>query len=223
MGRTTEVTDKSRRRRTMGTPTGEKRTTEVTDKSRGHRDVGGEPQEDFMAKKKYFGWIILAVVVAGIVAAANIRSFTLLPFNGMAATFGAIVQAPADLPDDEVNGYTTGRILTIDITGAKPVPDRTFASLPAELRASAQSPSQVDTVVLMRRGVAAVGTYSNGASASKRWVKLYVVDVKTKAITSVKEFEGGEPPASISSNSVGIGDDVPEATIAAYISGLPRH
>ncbi len=176
-----------------------------------------------MANRTQLGCLtVILVLAAGIGASIGIRSFQLAPFREISESLGTIVSVPSEFIGQN-EGYTAGKILTININGKTPVPDSTFFLLPENMRAGAKDKEAISTIVLMQRGTMSVGAYSNGGEALKRWVKIYIVDVKEKTITGAKEFFGGDPPKTISSGGSGTGDEVSAKEIALYIAGLPRH
>lgn len=178
-----------------------------------------------MASSKGFTvWLVLIVIIAGFAGMALmsvVRSCALEPYDVEARRLASLVTVPAVLAEIP-GGYTTGRILTVDLNGGKPRADRTFMYLPNELKAVKTGIPAAQTVVLLRYRKDTIGSYSDGGSAVQCSVEAYVVDAATATITAARRFDGSAPPQTKSSGGSGTGSPVSVAEVAAWIASLPR-
>lgn len=111
--------------------------------------------------------------------------------------------------------------LISDRSGITPYVDQLTLRLPDRLQAT--DPSQVGTVVPLRWGQKHIGDYSNGVHGYKETCSISIVDWQTQQLIGIKDFEGGDPPRSVSEHTRGavFGAGV-DSDIVAYLESLPQ-
>ncbi len=111
--------------------------------------------------------------------------------------------------------------LTSDRHRSTPYIDHLTLRLPDRLQA--KDPSEVGTVVWLRWGQKYIGNYGKTARGYKEMCAISIIDVETRQVVGTREFEGGDPPRSVSEHTRGsvFGSDA-DSEILAYLGSLPQ-
>jgi hypothetical protein len=168
--------------------------------------------------------VVIVLVIAGFASMGLLSAIRIMEasaWNGEAVKLAALVSLPAEFAEIQ-GGFTSGSILTIDVSGDKPKADPVFLSLAKDLQPDKKAADKIGTAVLLRYGRVSTGEYSDGSSAYMRFVKVSVVDVATHAITAARSFDGGAPAATKSGGGEVSGSGVQPQEIARWIESLPR-
>ena len=160
-----------------------------------------------------------------------VSAFSLYPRVSYEAAFWAterysyvdnLIARTANASEEDKSGpYIRGRILVIGAR-SKSLDYLTF-SLPEDERAA--TPSEVETLIVVKRDTFTVGRYGNGGEARRQYIDLTIIDPVDKRVIGRRSFFGEAPPDAIRrqpGQGGATGDDVDQREILRWLSSLPR-
>jgi hypothetical protein len=188
------------------------------EKSSSQRAMGRD--EEMNTRWQTVVGVVILVLLGGVAAVFGVRyalqASHLGKFKSHIQEYTAVGSARPDLRQ---NGTAKGKMITVKLQG--PEIDWLYYDLPKSLRAN--SPEEVQTVVLLDWKENVVNQYEGGGNAIQWICGVTVYDKDTKTPIAYGQYAGGDPP-STTSTSAGSNDygSKPTAEIVRFLQGLVR-
>jgi hypothetical protein len=164
--------------------------------------------------------LVILVLIGGVLGVLGVRyawqASHLAKFKSHVQEYTALGGARPGQPQ---NGTSKGKMITVKLQG--PEIDWLYYDLPKSIRAN--SPEEVQTVVLLDWKEQVIGQYEGGGNAIQYACGVTVYDKDTKTPIAYRDFTGGPPPQTTStSNGSNDYGSKPTAEIASFLQGLVR-